>query len=151
MSVTRGLIPFKAVNQYIQGVTFVDLASTLVFSQAQTQIDSWQTRTAETMTYGESMRVSHRATGETSSGELSRQGNGIGSSWILSGSGAPSTGILLVVATLITLAGGLVAQGPLKPIVISKAPPVTGEYPEFRDFISFNNRGRILSAAAKAD
>eukprot|EP00889_Picochlorum_renovo_P004434 jgi/Picre1/31464/NNA_006816.t1 len=103
------------------------------------------------MTYGESMRVSHRATGETSSGELSRQGNGIGSSWILSGSGAPSTGILLVVATLITLAGGLVAQGPLKPIVISKAPPVTGEYPEFRDFISFNNRGRILSAAAKAD
>lgn len=72
---------------------------------------------------GESMRVSHRATGETSSGELSRQGNGIGSSWILSGSGAPSTGILLVVATLITLAGGLVAQGPLKPIVISKAPP----------------------------
>lgn len=72
---------------------------------------------------GESMRVSHRATGETSSGELSRQGNGMGSSWILSGSGAPSTGILLVLATLITLAGGLVAQGPLKPIVISKAPP----------------------------
>jgi len=70
---------------------------------------------------GESMRVSHRASGEISSGELNGQGHG--GSWILSGSGAPSTNVLLVVATIITLVGGLVAQGPLKPILISKAPP----------------------------
>lgn len=52
----------------------------------------------------------------------------------------------LVLATLLAVVGGMVTRGHLKPISISDAPSLTGEYPEFRDFLSSSTRGPILGA-----
>lgn len=64
--------------------------------------------------------------------------------------GRPDGGIIiawqLIVATIMAGIGGLLTRGPLKPIHVSDAPPLTGEYPEFRDFLSCSTRGTILGA-----
>lgn len=52
----------------------------------------------------------------------------------------------LIVASILAIIGGMVTRGPLKPINVSQAPTVTGEYPEFRDFLSCSTRGTILGA-----
>jgi hypothetical protein len=52
----------------------------------------------------------------------------------------------LVLATILAVVGGMVTRGPLKPISIADSPSITGEYPEFRDFLSCSTRGSILGA-----
>lgn len=58
----------------------------------------------------------------------------------------PSVTWQLVLATILAVIGGMVTRGPLKPIRVADSPSLTGEYPEFRDFLSSSTRGSILGA-----
>jgi len=58
-----------------------------------------------------------------------------GAAWVLQ----------LTIMGLAAMIGGALSRGPLKPIKISESPPITGQCPEYRDFLTCNSaRGRSL-------
>ncbi len=50
----------------------------------------------------------------------------------------------LCVVGLVAMVGGVMSRGPVKPIKLSEAPPITGVVPSYTDFLQASTRARLL-------
>lgn len=51
----------------------------------------------------------------------------------------------LCVVGLVAMVGGVMSRGPVKPIKLSEAPPITGVVPSYTDFLQARTRASLLS------
>ena len=86
------------------------------------------------------MKANERAHHTHNAGHVPREGELVADSWWW----FP----LLCTVALIALVGGVLSRGPVKPISISDAPPVTGVVPSYRDFLQARTRATMLGAAS---